>query len=1174
MTSHTPVAKVSRAMIPNVRTALATVLALAVAVAGLAAVRSTAAYAEAPWWRLSSETSPTNLPPGGEGTLVVHASNLGDTAINGSSSPVVASVALPAGETVTSIAGFAKAQAPASCSLTSMQCAFTGTVNPYEPFTITVKVRPEQPSGTTLTDYGTATVSGGGGGSTSASVAIPLGETAPQFGLERFEVQPFDADGSPAMKAGAHPFGLTTTLAFNQTAEPRQPIHLPKDLHFHLPAGIVGNTSAASQCTMANFFAIVKEADLCQPGSAIGVATATADEPLYAKVFTVTVPVFNLVPAQGEPARFGFEVGGKVPIVLDTSVRTGRDYGVDVTVKNATETAGLLFSQVTIWGVPGDPRHNNARGWECVSGGFFHVQVGKTCPESNQGLQEQPFLRLPSSCAADPAAEPVAFGLDADSWAEPGLFADTSYDWRSDSGEPLGFTGCDQLPFSPSVDVVPEEHVASTPSGLSVDVHVPQQTTLEAGGLAEADLRDTTITLPAGLELSPSAANGLVGCSEAQAGFEGFDSSSRMQLFSAAEAECPDAAKLATVHVRTPLLPNELEGALYLADPAPNGEPGQNPFNSLVAVYLVAKDPVSGVLVKLAGEGVLNEHTLRVATTFRDAPQVPFEDLKVDLFGGPGASVSTPARCGAYQADGEFAPWSGAGPVSVQSPAEDFGVTEGIGGSACPAGALAFAPAFRAFSTSQQAGAFTGFHLELAHRDGDQALSGLSMHLPAGVAAMLSSVELCSGAQAAADACPAGSEVGKATAIAGLGSDPVVQEGGRVFITGPYGGAPFGLEIVTPAKAGPFDLGFVTVRSKLFIDPHDASVTIVSDPLPTQIRGIPLQLKRVLVDVDRPGFQFNGTSCDPSVITGTISGDEGAAVPVSDRYQVGGCESLPFAPKLTASVTGKGSRVDGATFTVKLESAGLGQANIHKVLLQLPKVLPSRLETLKKACLAATFEANPASCGPESVIGTATIHTPVLKNPLSGPAYLVSHGNAAFPDVEFVLQGEGIVLVVDGQTDIKGGVTYSKFETAPDAPFTTFETVLPSGPKSVLAVYNAANTEEPYSVCGTQLAMPTTIISQANQVIETETAVTTTGCSGVQHNKTTKLSLHQRYVKALHGCRTRYKHSNNKRASCERKAHTTYTAKALAACRHSHKSKHARKGCEDSARRAYALRRS
>ena len=708
---------------------------------------------------------------------------------------------------------------------------------------------------------------------------------------------------------------------------------------------------------------------------------------------------------------------------------------------------------------------------------------------------------------------------------------------------------------------------------MSVDVKLPQQTTLEPDKLAEADVRDTTRNATGWRKAEPPRQRTVLKAARRpRSGSTGFDPPSQTNQFNTEPVACPDDSKLGMVHIKTPLLSHELEGAVYLASPAPNGEAGRNPFNSLVALYLVAEDPVSGVLVKLAGEGHVDEGTQQISTTFRNAPQVPFEDLKLDLFGGPRASVTTPALCGRYVTDALFTPWSGTGPLAVPAPGEDFQVTSGVGGGPCRP-SPGFDPGFAAGSSNRQAGAFTAFHLELSRPDGDQALSAVSMHLPAGVAAMLSSVELCSSAQAAVDACPASSEVGKATAFAGLGSEPFVQEGGRVFITGPYGGAPFGLEIVTPAKAGPFDLGYVTVRSKLFIDPHDASVTIVSDPLPTQIRGIPLQLKRVLVDVDRPGFQFNGTSCDPSAITGTVTGDEGAAVPVSSRYQVGGCQNLPFAPKLTASVQGKGSRVDGTAFTVKLESAGLGQANIHKVLLQLPKLLPSRLETLKKACLAATFEANPATCSPEAVIGTATIHTPVLKSPLSGPAYLVSHGNAAFPDVEFVLQGEGITLIVDGQTDIKNNLTYSKFETAPDAPFTSFETVLPAGPKSVLSVYDAANSEEPYSVCGTKLMMPTTIISQANKTIETETPVTTTGCSGVKSNKTRKLSLHQRYLKALKTCRTRYKHNKHKRTACEAKAHHTYMTQALTACHHKHNN-HKRKNCETTARRTYAARAS
>ncbi len=560
-----------------------------------------------------------------------------------------------------------------------------------------------------------------------------------------------------------------------------------------------------------------------------------------------------------------------------------------------------------------------------------------------------------------------------------------------------------------------------------------------------------------------------------------------------------------------------------------------------MALYLVAKDPVSGVLVKLAGEGQLDESTLRVATTFKNTPQVPFEDLKLDLFGGPRASLTTPPFCGAYGTDATFTPWSGTPPVNVLGPPEEFNISSGVGAGACPQGSQPFAPGFTAYTTNPQAGAFTGFNLELTRPDGNQALQALTMHLPPGIAAMLSTVTLCTDAQAASNSCPPASEVGHATAVAGLGPEPYVQGGGRVFITGPYGGAPFGLSIVTPAKAGPFDLGVVTVRSKLQIDPNTAQVTIVSDPLPTQIKGIPLQLKRVIATVDRPNFQFNPTNCNPMSIDGTLSGSEGAAAAVSSRFQVGGCQSLPFAPKLTASAGGNSTKANGAAFLVKLQSQGLGQANIAKVALQLPIQLPARLTTLQKACLAVVFQANPASCNPESVIGSATIHTPVLSNPLSGPAYLVSHGGAAFPDVEFVLQGEGVTLILDGKTDVKKGITYSRFESAPDAPFTSFETSLPAGPHSALTSNVPA--AKKFSLCGQSLQMPTVITAQNGVIINQATKIAVTGCGAVKSNKAKKLTRAQKLSKALKACRKRFKHAQAKKAKCEAQARKRFGAK-------------------------------
>jgi hypothetical protein len=1136
-------------------------------------VSVSAASAAGPWWHIHSETVPAKLPAGGEGQLTIGVGNLGDVPVDAAKEPVYIAIHLPPGLTSSSVRG-------PGCSAVTLTCSVSnGIINPYEQRTVSIAVEVSSSNGVLPVKVN---VEGGGAAKADRTLMVPVGEPT-GYGVESFELAPFNENGGAATQAGSHPFELTTTLTLNQFFPPtglQQPVELPKDFSFHLPAGLVGNPNAAEQCTMANFFALVDETNLCSPGSVVGVATVTADEPILLKVFTRTVPVFNLVPAHGEPARFGFEVAGKVPIVLDTSVRSGRDYGVDVSVENATQAAGVLSSQVTIWGVPGDPRHNNARGWECVEGEKYAAQIQKSCPTTTE-LPQQPFLTLPGACAVNPQAEPVRFAMATDSWAHPGTYLGAEYAWINDEDRPLGFTGCDQLPFdqppfAPSIDVTPEERSASTPTGLSVDVKVPQRTTLEADKLAEANVRNTTVTLPQGVALSPSAANGLEGCSEGQVGYTGLNQQAQTNEFNTDPVACPDGSKVGTVRIKTPLLSHELEGAVYLALPAPNEEDGKNPFNSLVALYIVAEDPVSGVLVKLAGEGHVNESTLRISTKFTNAPQVPFEELKLDLFGGPRASVTTPPVCGAYATDAVFTPWSGTEPVNVIAPLEDFLIASGVGGSTCPA-RPGFAPGFVAGSSTRQAGAFTGFNLELTRPDGDQALNTVSMHLPSGIAALLSSVELCSYAQAAASACPPGSEVGQATAIAGLGPEPYVQEGGRVYMTGPYEDAPFGLEIVTPAKAGPFDLGYVTVRSKLYVDPNDASVTIVSDPLPTQIRGIPLQLKRVLVTVDRSGFEFNPTSCAPMMIEGTITGSEGGSADVSSPFQVGGCKSLSFSPQLTASAVGHGSKADGTTFAVTVRSggtnaSGVAQAGIAKVQLQLPKQLSSRLPTLQKACTDTVFNANPASCDEGSVIGYATIHTPVLKNPLTGPAYLVSHGGAAFPDVEFVLQGENIKLVLDGQTDIKGELTYSRFESTPDAPFTVFETVLPAGPHGVLTP-NVPEAKR-FSLCGETLTMPTTMIAQNGTRIERETKVQVTGCGEVKGSKVSKLTLKQKLKRALRSCRHKHQHSMHGRIRCERQAHGRYTRQALAACRHEHRHvKRKRHNCERKARARFAARR-
>jgi hypothetical protein len=638
------------------------------------------------------------------------------------------------------------------------------------------------------------------------------------------------------------------------------------------------------------------------------------------------------------------------------------------------------------------------------------------------------------------------------------------------------------------------------------------------------------------MPLSPTSANGLQACTREQIGFTGTNPTTQTNEFTRARATCPDASKVGIVHIKSPDLTHELEGAVFLAAPQNfAGPPQENPFESLVALYIVAEDPVSRVLVKLAGKVTPNETTGQLVSTFANTPQVPFEDFKLEFFGGPRGSVSTPPLCGTYTTAASFAPWSGseAAPGIVPS-SSNFSISSGPGGSPCTSSPQPFTPSFQAGSTNNQAGAFTSFTVDIGRPDPDQAVQTVTMHLPGGIAGMLSSVKQCPEPQASQGTCGPDSLIGHTTATAGLGPEPFSPPVGQVFITGPYKGAPFGLSIVTPAIAGPFNLGNVIVRSTINIDPTTAALSITSDPLPLMLRGLPLQLQHINVSVDRPNFQFNPTNCTPSTITGTIGGSLGASAPVSWPFQAANCASLPFKPTLTGETDAHTSKANGAALRIKVTSTP-GQANIAKTKVVFPIALPSRLTTIQKACPDKVFEANPASCPEGSVIGTAIAHTPVLTNPLTGPAYLVSHGNAAFPDAEFVLQGEGITLILDGQTDIKKGITSSTFNAVPDAPVTTFEVNLPQGPHSAFGAVG--------SLCTQALNMPLILTGQNGAVITKTEKIKVSGCGKVKK----KLTRAQLLAKALKACK---KQPKKKRAACEAKARKKYKAKKAGKGRH------------------------
>jgi hypothetical protein len=662
---------------------------------------------------------------------------------------------------------------------------------------------------------------------------------------------------------------------------------------------------------------------------------------------------------------------------------------------------------------------------------------------------------------------------------------------------------------------------------------MPQASTLSPTGLAEADLKETVVTLPEQMLASPGAANGLATCMTKTPGF-GFLGGEEDEIgllgnadISAEAENCPKPSTLGSVTIKTPLLKNELHGSVYLSSD------DTNLVNERLVLYLTAYDEESGVRVKLAGEVHINPSNGQLTSTFKNSPQVPFEDLTIKFFDGPTATQSTPPSCGSYASTGSFAPWSGT--VAAQASAS-FSITEGPGGSGCPSGS-SFGPSFSAGATNTQAGAYTDFSMTINHSDADQPLSGVTLRLPPGAAAMLSHVTPCEPTGGEWN-CGEASRVGDSTSTSGLGGSPYSLPG-TVYLTQGYGGAPFGLLVVTPANAGPFHLGNVDVRSKIFVDPNTAAVTIVSDPFPQFVRGVPVQLKQINVTVDRSEFEFNPTNCSGLSVTGTIAGGAGALAVVSSPYGVTGCAALPFKPTLAASTKGNASKPNGAELRVKVASSP-GQANITKTKLVLPVTLPSRLTTIQKACPDAVFEKLPygKSCEAGSNIGEAIVHTPVLSKPLEGKGYLVSHGNAAFPDVEFVLEGEGITLVLDGQTDIKKGITTSTFNSLPDAPIQTFEAILPEGPHSALTS-NVPESKH-FSLCGQKLVMPTTITGQNGVVVEQQTKIPVEGCAAV---KASKESRSTKLAKALKKCRNEFKHSKKKRASCDAKARTKYGAK-------------------------------
>jgi hypothetical protein len=892
--------------------------------------------------------------------------------------------------------------------------------------------------------------------------------------IESFDGTALDAAGNPASQAGSHPFISRTEARFTIVPSPggsgpHEPAGVPypneavKDGAVGLPPGFIVNPRAVPTCSQVQFAHQVasQTSEPCAPETQVGYVVLRVGGLLTkGEGISLYFPLYNMEPLPGTPALFAVNASG-LPIYLSGRLRTGDDYGIEMFAKNAPATISLLGAKVIFWGIPGDPAHDRDRGTDGTESCADPLATESQCASHPSKAPLRPFVTIPTSCTG-----PIETTFAADTWDDLGNFVGTgflSHD-NEEPPSPIGVDGCNAVDFSPSLEARPTTNVADAASGLDVDLHTPQHEACALGPPAtcenaEAHLRDVTVTLPEGLVANPAAANGLGACSEAQFGFTSKEGD--VVHTTPDPAECPDAAKLGTVEAETPMLDQPLKGDVYMA------EPFDNPSGSLFAIYATLDDASSGIVVKLAGEVHADETTGRLTASFKGNPQLPFEHLRLHLFGGAGAPLATPPICGTYTTRSVLTPWTAPNAAPAIS-LDSYAIQRSADGGSCPQSAeqVPNSPSVDAGTESPIAGDSTPFVFRLSRESGGQLLRSFSLTAPPGLTASLAEVSPCppsiiasisatpgsARSEAAQPSCPDSSRVGTIKVGAGAGPSLLYLDG-SVYLTGPYEGAPFGLAVVVPVIAGPFDLGTIVLRIAVEVDPADAQLRLRSDPLPSAIAGVPLDLRMLDLRVDRPRFIRNPTSCDATRLTVAAISSQGAVSDLSNRFQVGECAALGLRPRFHIRFSGGVGRNGRPAVTVRLEPRP-GDANLSAVALALPEG-----ELLKPAHLVdvCTKEQSAiGNCPPASRHGWARAWSPLLKEPLQGPIYL-RESDKRYPEVAADLDGE-FQVSLSGKLTTPHGRIRVRFGSLPDVPISRLELEFPGGREGLLA-----NSE---SLCG------------------------------------------------------------------------------------------------------------
>lgn len=1050
------------------------VIAVAATASVLMLVAAVPALAEQAW-RLDP-LSNTTVAPGAELSYYVEATNIGDTALDGSQIDLRAR--LPLGMTVVRVTArnlaslstincFDGADGTSSpVGATSVVCSAAAPLAPWRAIKAQIVASvPPSASGEEVAEF---SVSGGGAATMTNVETTRVTAEAPTFGFDAFDGSfSADASGAPMTQAGGHPYSGSVSIDFATFTHPRpllgalSPVEPVKNVLVDLPVGLAGDPTILDECSLpdlANADAGFSALPLCSPESQVGTALVRLKGAETTGNVVGPLPVFNIAPPPDKPARFGFNVVGSV-VVMDAEVRSSSDYGLSINVRNVPEALAIMGTTVDFWGVPAARIHDRDR---ACPGNTYPADGGPSC---ESGADPDPLLRAPTSCT-DPNV-----GLETtariDSWVQPGVFKTSS--WRSHSppgyplpphrwGPELGVTGCDRVPFEASFSARPVEAKAGRPSAFAFDLSIDRS---EPNGISPSDLRRAVVTLPAGVRVSPSSADGLGACAP-----------NEIRIGDGTSPSCPPSSRIGTVTIDTPVLRNPLQGSIYLA------RQRDNPFGSLLSIYLVAEG--QGVVVKLAGRVDADPLSGQLKTTFDNNPQLPFSNLHLEFKGGPRAALAVPRQCGTYRTHAELTGWSGSVVVSESS----FQVTKD--GNGAPCAGPKFQPGFSAGMDSSGASGTGRFSLRMTRDDDDEELKAIDVKMPDGLTGRIANVELCSAASASSGSCPERSRVGSVVVGAGAGPNPFFVRSGRVYITEGYKSAPFGLSIVVPAVAGPFDLGTVVVQSSIFVDKLTAQLRVVSDPLPTVLEGIPLDVRDVRVSIDRTGFMVNPTSCAPKEITGALSSYAGQTANVSARFQARGCANLGFRPRMVLRVGGRRSTQRGrpTAFSTSLRMPAIG-ANLRYVRVTLPMTLNARLTVINDACTRDAFERGECRF---AKAGTATAVTPLLRDPLKGDVFFVRNGNP-LPDLIVALRGQ-VAFDLVGRITIPGSKRLrTTFDRVPDVPISSFSLRLVGGRNA--SIGNATNQ---CSRRGRTARAELDFIGQNGRVSQVDTRLKIAGC--------------------------------------------------------------------------------